>query len=160
MNVKKLNHAVESLRHSLKENDADPRTFQAADKVWDAIDILDKKVSVLKRVAKSKWDKTEVDQMENLLDKFRDAVENVLMANDPDMQEGEKIQERDASFFLNGDGMTNAHPGIDSEKSSGGKYHFKMSDRDFKNYLKKHDLYLRGKKILDQEDDYEYGSVG
>lgn len=73
--------------------------------------------------------------------------------------EGILTEAKEVSFYLNGDGMTNVHPGVDTEKQSGDKYYFKMDDREFKKFLKDKELYLKGKKILDQEDDYEYGSV-
>ena len=69
------------------------------------------------------------------------------------------LEQKKIKFFLNGDGMTNVHPEKDTVDTGRDKWFFEFKDKDFKNYLKEKDIYLKGKDILDKEDDYKYGEV-
>lgn len=72
------------------------------------------------------------------------------------------IEAKNVKFYLNGDGMTNINPELDTVDTSNDKWHFDVSDKEFKTYLKKLkklDVEVKGKKIVDKEDGYVYGML-
>lgn len=69
------------------------------------------------------------------------------------------IEAKKVKFALNGDGMTNVHPKIDSVKQDKDGYHFVMTQKEFDKYLKTNKIKVDSFKIVDPEDGYEFGEV-
>lgn len=80
----------------------------------------------------------------------------------PDLIKKHNIQaSNNVNFYLNGDGMTNVHPNINTKSTSSGKWYFEMPEKDFLKYLSKNEIYIddHSEKILDNSDGHNYGQV-
>ena len=61
---------------------------------------------------------------------------------------------------LNGDGMVNVHPEVDTERTEDGRgYSFNMTTNAYNAYLKKNGLHRDGQKLIGNDDKYVYGAV-
>ena len=92
-----------------------------------------------------------------------EAMEIVYLTFSNEISESKKRKRRklkeDVEFSLNGDGMTNIHPEIETTSFGSGDYWFTMNQSDFDNYLKSKGVHEDDGKIVDDDDGFVFGRI-